>query len=41
MTLLIYAVAAVILFLITFLSTHERISPLPRKKPPSPGTWGT
>ncbi len=32
MTLLIYGVAAVILFLITFLSTRERIQPIAREK---------
>jgi GPH family glycoside/pentoside/hexuronide:cation symporter len=32
MTLLIYGVAAVILFLITFLSTHERIQPIAKEK---------
>jgi GPH family glycoside/pentoside/hexuronide:cation symporter len=31
-TLLIYGVAAVILFLITFLSTHERIQPIAKEK---------
>ena len=33
-TMTIYAIAAVILFWITFLSTRERITPSPRKKPP-------
>ena len=32
MTLLIYGVAAVVLFLITFLSTHERIQPIAKEK---------
>ena len=32
MTLLIYGVAAVILFLITFFSTHERIQPIAKEK---------
>ena len=32
MTLMIYGVAAVILFLITFFSTHERITPIAKEK---------
>jgi len=32
MTLMIYGVAAVILFLITFVSTHERITPIAKEK---------
>ena len=32
MTLLIYGAAAVVLFLITFLSTHERIQPIAKEK---------